>query len=45
MIGKLLDLTQVQTTARNAHLAADPVKCAADAVATSLREALGYAQD
>jgi len=31
----------VQTTARYAHLAAEPVKIAADAVATSLREALG----
>jgi integrase len=41
MIGKLLGHTQVQTTARYAHLAADPVKNAADSVATSLREALG----
>ena len=41
MIGKLLGHTQVQTTARYAHLAADPVRCAADTVATSLREALG----
>ena len=41
MIGKLLGHTQVQTTARYAHLAADPVRCAADSVATSLREALG----
>jgi len=41
MIGKLLGHTQVQTTARYAHLAADPVKSAADAVAASLREALG----
>jgi site-specific recombinase XerD len=41
MIGKLLGHTQVQTTARYAHLAADPVRCAADAVASSLREALG----
>jgi site-specific recombinase XerD len=41
MIGKLLGHTQVQTTARYAHLAAEPVKIAADAVATSLREALG----
>jgi len=41
MVGKLLGHTQVQTTARYAHLAADPVKSAADAVATSLREALG----
>ena len=41
MIGKLLGHTQVQTTARYAHLAADPVKSAADSVAASLREALG----
>ena len=30
MIGKLLGHTQVQTTARYAHLAADPVKLAAE---------------
>jgi integrase len=41
MIGKLLGHTQVQTTARYAHLAADPVRSAAHSVATSLREALG----
>jgi integrase len=41
MIGKLLGHTQVQTTARYAHLAAEPVRMAADAVATSLCEALG----
>ena len=41
MIGKLLGHTQVQTTARYAHLAADPVKNAADAVASSLQQALG----
>ena len=32
MIGKLLGHTQVQTTARYAHLAADPVKAAADRI-------------
>ena len=41
MIGKLLGHTQVQTTARYAHLAGDPVKAAAndvaDAIAASLR--------
>lgn len=36
MIGKLLGHTQVQTTARYAHLAADPVKFAADRVSSSL---------
>ena len=41
MIGKLLGHTQVQTTARYAHLAAEPVKIAADSVATCLRQALG----
>ncbi|MEQ8694092.1 MAG: site-specific integrase [Gammaproteobacteria bacterium] len=40
MIGKLLGHTQVQTTARYAHLAAAPVKHAANAVAESLRDAL-----
>jgi integrase len=41
MIGKLLGHTQVQTTARYAHLAAEPVKTAADSISKSLREALG----
>jgi integrase len=41
MIGKLLGHTQVQTTARYAHLAAEPVKVAADAVAQNLQQALG----
>ena len=41
MIGKLLGHTQVQTTARYAHLAADPVKLAADAVANTISHALG----
>jgi site-specific recombinase XerD len=41
MIGKLLGHTQIQTTARYAHLAADPVKSAANLVATSLQEAAG----
>jgi integrase len=36
MIGKLLGHTQVQTTARYAHLAVDPVKKAADAVSSQL---------
>jgi integrase len=36
MIGKLLGHTQVQTTARYAHLAADPVKAAADQVSASI---------
>ncbi len=40
MIGKLLGHTQVQTTARYAHLAADPVKLAANEVARSLAAAL-----
>ena len=41
MIGKLLGHTQVQTTARYAHLAADPVKLAAESVSSSLQQALG----
>jgi integrase len=41
MIGKLLGHTQVQTTARYAHLAAVPVRNAADSVASSLQQALG----
>jgi site-specific recombinase XerD len=36
MIAKLLGHTQVQTTARHAHLAADPIKNAADQVASSI---------
>ena len=36
MIGKLLGHTQVQTTARYAHLAADPVKAAAERVSNSI---------
>ena len=41
MIGKLLGHTQVQTTARYAHLAAEPVRMAADAVEQNLRQSLG----
>jgi integrase len=41
MIGKLLGHTQVQTTARYAHLASEPVRMAADEIAQSLRQALG----
>jgi hypothetical protein len=40
MIGKLLGHTQVQTTARYAHLAADPVKQAATKISDSLALAL-----
>jgi integrase len=40
MIGKLLGHTQVQTTARYAHLAVEPVRMAADAVAQNLRQSL-----
>ena len=36
MIGKLLGHTQVATTARYAHLAADPVKAAADHVSAAI---------
>lgn len=40
MIGKLLGHTQVQTTARYAHLAADPVKQAATKISDRLALAL-----
>ena len=40
MIGKLLGHTRVQTTARYAHLAADPVK-AAERVATNIVALMG----
>jgi integrase len=40
MIGKLLGHTQVQTTARYAHLAADPVRQAAHKIAQSIAAAL-----
>ena len=36
VIGKLLGHTQVQTTARYAHLAADPVKAAAERVSSNI---------
>jgi integrase/uncharacterized protein (DUF433 family) len=40
MLGKLLGHTQVQTTARYAHLASYPVKAAATKIAESLAQAL-----
>jgi hypothetical protein len=40
MIGKLLGHTQVQTTARYAHLAADPVKAAAEQVSAVIAQAV-----
>jgi hypothetical protein len=43
MIGKLLGHTQVQTTARYAHLAADPIKNAADPVASNIAASLNQA--
>ena len=41
MIGKLLGHSQVQTTARYAHLAADPMRDAANSVASTLQRAMG----
>ena len=41
MIGKLLGHTQVQTTARYAHLANDPVKSAANRIANRIAEVVG----
>ena len=43
MIGKLLGHTQVQTTARYAHLAADPIKNAADQGASNIAASLNQA--
>jgi integrase len=43
MIGKLLGHTQVQTTARYAHLAAEPVKAAAELVASNIATFLNQA--
>jgi len=40
MIGKLLGHTQVQTTARYAHLASEPVREAADQVAAWIAAAM-----
>ena len=40
MIGKLLSHTQVATTARYAHLAADPVKAAAEQVSAVIANAV-----
>ena len=45
MIGKLLGHTQVQTTARYAHLASDPVKQAANKISDRLALALLGAVD
>ena len=41
MIGKLLGHTQVQTTARYAHLANDPVKLAANRIANRIADVAG----
>jgi site-specific recombinase XerD len=41
MIGKLLGHAQVQTTARYAHLAADPVKLATKHVSAKIGSLLG----
>ena len=45
MIGKLLGHTQVQTTARYAHLASDPIKQAATKISDRLASALFGAVD
>ena len=41
MIGKLLGHTQVQTTARYAHLANDPIKSAANRISSRIAEVAG----
>ncbi len=43
MIGRLLGHTQVQTTARYAHLKTDPIRAAADAVSEAIAAALANA--
>ena len=45
MIGKLLGHTQIQTKARYAHLAADPIKAAAERVTSNFASILGSGQD
>ncbi|MDP6427464.1 MAG: tyrosine-type recombinase/integrase, partial [Rhodospirillales bacterium] len=45
MIGKLLGHSQVQTTARYAHLAADPVKAAAERVSSNIAALMGRSAD
>jgi len=44
MIGKLLGHTQVQTTARYAHFANDPVKAAAGKVSDFISKAISMRQ-
>ena len=41
MVGKLLGYTQVQSTARYAHLANDPVKSAANRIVSRITEMAG----
>jgi site-specific recombinase XerD len=43
MIGKLLGHTQVQTTARYAHLMAEPIKQAAEGVSADIVALVGVA--
>jgi len=45
MIGKLLGHTQIQTTARYAHLASDPMKAAANKISDRLASALFVAHE
>ena len=45
IIGKMLGHTQVQTTVRYAHLAADPVKAAAERVTSNIASILGSGQN
>lgn len=41
MIGRFLGQMQVRITARHAHLVAEPVRIAADAMAQDRRQSLG----
>ena len=40
MVGRILGHTQVQTTARYAHLADDPLQRASERIASSLKQAM-----
>ena len=42
MVGRILGHTQVQTTARYAHLADDPLQRASERIASSLKEAINH---
>jgi hypothetical protein len=45
IIGALLGHTQAQTTSRYAHLASDPLKAAADRIASSIAASMSKSDD